>query len=89
MMPEISELAAAIMTPSEASRYLGLAVSTLAKLRCVGGGPQFLKLGRSVRYERQPLSEWRNKRRVASTSEASRLPSRLTDTAPVQREPGA
>ena len=32
MMQEISELAAAIMTPSEASRYLGLAVSTLAKL---------------------------------------------------------
>ena len=81
MMQEISDLAAAIMTPSEASRYLGLAVSTLAKLRCVGGGPQFLKLGRSVRYERQPLSEWRNKRRVASTSEASGLPSRLTDAA--------
>lgn len=41
---------ASIMTVSQAADYLGLAVSTLNKWRCHGGGPVFIKMGRAVRY---------------------------------------
>jgi len=37
MPSDISNSVSAIMTPPEAARYLGLAVSTLAKMRCWGG----------------------------------------------------
>ena len=52
MSPDLSNLAAGVMSPAEAARYIGVAVSTLAKMRCWGGGPEFLKLGRKVAYER-------------------------------------
>ncbi len=39
-----------VMTVKQASEYLGLAVSTLNKWRCHGGGPVFVKMGRAVRY---------------------------------------
>lgn len=35
-----------------------IAVSTLNKLRCVGGGPQFCKFGRAVLYDEAWLDEW-------------------------------
>lgn len=64
------------MTPSpkmrvpEAARYLGLAVSTLNKMRCFGGGPQFAKAGpRVVVYDRRDLDEWLQDRICRSTSE--------------------
>lgn len=41
-----------------AAAYLGLSPSTLAKLRCAGGGPAFTKLGRVVVYERYDLDAW-------------------------------
>jgi len=44
-----------IMTVGEAATYLGLAVSTLNKWRCHGGGPIFIKLGRAVRYRAEDL----------------------------------
>ena len=53
----------------EAAKYLGLSTSTLNKLRCSGGGPPFLKLGRAVRYYPDDLKEWLDSRRVRSTSE--------------------
>jgi len=39
-----------VMTVQQAAEYLGLAVSTLNKWRCHGGGPVFIKMGRAVRY---------------------------------------
>ncbi|MBG52200.1 MAG: hypothetical protein CML99_07250 [Rhodobiaceae bacterium] len=44
-----------ILTTTEAAAYLGLAISTLNKWRCYGDGPQFVKLGRAVRYKRDDL----------------------------------
>ena len=68
------------LNPFEAARYCGLAKATLAKLRCCGGSPRFLKLGRAVRYEKSALDEWLFSRRASSTSDAdARLPRRLTD----------
>jgi predicted DNA-binding transcriptional regulator AlpA len=56
-------------TTPEAAQYVGLAVSTLEKLRLTGAGPRFLKLSRSVRYRVADLDEWLAARVVSSTSE--------------------
>lgn len=52
-----------------ASRHLGLAVSTLEKLRVGGGGPPYVKLGRSVRYRVSDLEAYLAGRVVESTSQ--------------------
>jgi hypothetical protein len=64
-----------------AASFTGLAVATLAKLRCIGGGPEYLKLGRKVVYRRTDLATWLNARRVSNTTESAiSLPRRLTDS---------
>ena len=77
--PEISDYPSGIMTPAEAARYLRLAVTTLAKARCWGGGPVFLRLGRRIGYNRSDLDAWLSVRRAKSTSDAARLPSKVAD----------
>jgi predicted DNA-binding transcriptional regulator AlpA len=67
------------LTPPEAARHLGLAISTLAKMRCRGGSPTFLRLGRKIVYVRADLDAWLATRRVRHTSEGDKLPRRLTD----------
>ena len=69
-----------ILLPIDAARCVGLAVSTLSKLRCWGGGPEFLKLGRKVVYRRAALDEWLAARVARNTSDAARLPARLTES---------
>lgn len=54
----------------EAAQYLGLSESHLNTLRWSGGGPAFLKLGRSVRYEKSDLDAWLAERKRRSTAEA-------------------
>jgi hypothetical protein len=72
-----------LMNAEMAAVFTGLAVATLAKLRCLGGGPEYLKLGRKVVYRRADLADWLGARRVANTTQAAlRLPRRLDDTAP-------
>lgn len=60
---------ATVMTVQQASLYLGLAVSTLNKWRCHGGGPVFIKMGRAVRYRIEDLELYTLISRVKSTSE--------------------
>jgi Helix-turn-helix domain len=70
----------AVFDAVAAANFTGLAVATLAKLRCFGGGPAFLKLGRKVLYRRRDLAEWLDARRVRNTTEAAlSLPPRLTN----------
>ena len=57
-----------VMTVQQASEYLGLAVSTLNKWRCHGGGPVFIKMGRAVRYRVEDLEYFLTSSRLASTS---------------------
>lgn len=57
------------LTTREAAGYLGLATSTLNKWRCHGGGPQFLKLGRAVRYRQDDLDRFLETRIFSSTVE--------------------
>ncbi len=51
------------LTPEESSQFLGklglpVAVGTLAKMRCVGGGPVFQSFGRFPRYRPSRLREY-------------------------------
>jgi hypothetical protein len=65
------------MRPLEAARYLKVAESTLAKLRCNGGGPRFAKAGpRLVIYDRADLDAWLANRTCHSTSEYGSLDKR-------------
>lgn len=52
-----------------ASKLVGLAVSTLEKLRVSGGGPRFCKLGRAVRYRTCDLEDFLADRVRSNTSE--------------------
>jgi hypothetical protein len=48
--------------------------STLAKLRCIGGGPRFIKAGRAILYPPSELDEYASSlfsELCASTSEAN------------------
>ncbi len=58
-----------MMRVNEAARFLGLSISFLNKLRCSGGGPRFIKIGRAVLYDPSDLDSWLLSRRRASTSE--------------------
>jgi predicted DNA-binding transcriptional regulator AlpA len=53
-----------------ASEYVGLAKSTLAKMRMCGEGPPFIKAGpRIVLYDRADLDAWLESRKRTSTME--------------------
>ena len=73
-----------MMPPHDAAAYIGLAVATLAKARCLGGPCPipFYRLGRKIMYRRADLDEWLSSHRATSTSDAdARLPKRLTEAA--------
>ena len=53
----------------EASRITNEPVATLETKRVRGGGPVFLKLGKSVRYTRRACFEYLAARRRTSTSD--------------------
>ena len=58
-----------LLTTAEAAKRLAVTVSYLEKTRVIGGGPEFLKLGRSVRYEPSALAAWVDSTRRRSTSD--------------------
>ena len=58
------------LTAYEAAKVLGLAPSTLAKLRLNGNGPTYCKLGRRVVYRRADLEQWLESRTTRDTSDA-------------------
>jgi predicted DNA-binding transcriptional regulator AlpA len=58
-----------IMKTPMAAKYVGLAESTLCKMRVFGTGPRFCRLGRAIVYRKADLDAWLDARCVASTSE--------------------
>lgn len=60
--------------PSHAAQYVGLAESTLAKMRLRGDGPPYSKAGRSVIYRRSDLDRWLASLRRQNTSQRSPAP---------------
>jgi hypothetical protein len=60
-----------LLSVAEAARRLSLSQSYLNKLRCVGGGPVFIKFGpRRVAYRPADLDAWISGMLRASTGEA-------------------
>jgi predicted DNA-binding transcriptional regulator AlpA len=81
-----------VLTTPQAADFLKLAVSTVEKLRCHGGGPKFIKLGsRRVAYLKTDLDEWIASRpRCGSTSELpADLPCRLHRRTHRERQEGS
>lgn len=71
------------LAAGEAAVLLGLAPSTMAKLRLSGNGPVYFKLGRRVLYRREDLVAWLESRVARDTSDAdARLPKSLTGHQP-------
>lgn len=71
------------LTAGDAAQFLGLAPSTLAKLRLSGNGPVYCKLGRRVVYRTEDLATWLESRVARNTSDAdARLPKSLTGQKP-------
>ena len=62
---------------ADAATYCGLSASTLNKLRVFGGGPKYLKLGRTVCCDVADLDSWLATKRRASTSDGGSDGSRL------------
>ena len=58
------------LTTKEAARFLRLKPNTLEKMRVYGGGPQYRKHGRHVRYHIEDLLAWSELRKKDSTSDA-------------------
>lgn len=59
-----------LLDEASSAEYLRLSRSTLQKMRVVGGGPAYVKLGRRVRYPIKDLDSWLMARRRNSTSES-------------------
>jgi predicted DNA-binding transcriptional regulator AlpA len=58
-----------ILRTRHAAPYVGLAESTLEKMRVVGNGPPFVRLGaRAVGYRPEDLDLWLERRQVSNTS---------------------
>ena len=62
------ELGPRLLNEHEAAEHLNLSVKTLRLWRRIGKGPDFLKLGDSVRYEPSTLAEWKDHCRVSMDS---------------------
>jgi excisionase family DNA binding protein len=54
-------------TPREAAGYLKTSVSTLAKRRLYGGGPEYYRLGRAIRYLKSDLDDFMLRSRAESS----------------------
>jgi hypothetical protein len=52
-----------------ASIHSTFSTSYLEKLRVVGGGPPFIKVGKAVRYKLADLDTWLEEQKRGSTSE--------------------
>jgi hypothetical protein len=69
-MPEDpTSSAAAYLSCEQAGAHLNLSPRTLEKLRTIGGGPRFRKLGRRVVYKTADLDAWAESRSCEGTSD--------------------
>lgn len=57
--------------PAEIANYLGTSERQLAQDRYLGRGPQFIKLGKRVRYRWEDVDAWLEANTRQCTSEAS------------------
>jgi excisionase family DNA binding protein len=58
-----------LLTQRQAAALLCLSERTLERFRVAGGGPRFVRCGRSIRYQLSDVEAWIASRVVGSTSE--------------------
>lgn len=59
-----------LLNENQAAEILNFTVRALQKWRCVGGGPNFIKIsGRGIRYRRKDLSKWVGDKTTSKFSE--------------------
>jgi predicted DNA-binding transcriptional regulator AlpA len=58
-----------LLTPKEATQFLRVSLSWLAKARMRGDGPPYLKYRRSIRYAEAGILQWMRSRQRFSTSD--------------------
>jgi len=67
-----------LLTPEEAAKIMGRAVTTLQSMRSNGGGPKFIKVGhRTVRYKREDIMAWLEQRTFNNTTEEAQKRGRV------------
>jgi hypothetical protein len=59
-----------LFDPQEASDYLRIAKQTLARWRCYGLGPRFVRIGGRIFYDASDLDAFIAARKFQSTAEA-------------------
>ena len=65
-----SDRSSELLTAEAAAERLLIAAGTLANWRVLGGGPPFVRVGRSIRYRVADLDAWLDARTARSTAEA-------------------
>ena len=58
-----------LLTQREAATLLKLSIRSLERMRCIGGGPRYVRAGHSIRYREADLEAWVASRTVSNTSE--------------------
>lgn len=58
MSPDIPRKYGKRLTNDEAAAYLGVSPSKLKKLRMNGAGPEFIRVGRMIRYDTLALDQF-------------------------------
>ncbi len=54
-----------IMSPLEVSELLGVSTGSLAQMRYMHRGPDYIRVsGRRIRYQRSDVDEWLRSRRI-------------------------
>ena len=56
--PHPLAVAEGLIDPKATAAYLGVSVMTLADFRSKGVGPNYIKVGRCVRYRRSDIEAW-------------------------------
>ncbi|WP_024707818.1 MULTISPECIES: helix-turn-helix transcriptional regulator [Martelella] len=58
-----------LMTETLTCELLSVSARTLQAWRLRGGGPPFVKIGKSVRYKRRDITAWLSANTLTSTSQ--------------------
>lgn len=61
-----TQLEPTMLTTEQASLYLGISKTTLVRWRCEGVGPEYSKMERLVRYDRDDLERYKQRTRQTS-----------------------
>jgi hypothetical protein len=65
----LTQIASRYLGTKDAAAYVRFSPRTLEKMRCVGGGPRYLKRGKKVLYAVEDLDAWLRVDARSSTSE--------------------